>query len=460
MAKKNVVPLKKRFQPNMSWLILLFIIGYLVFLCYGFFHKSHISIYEVNTSDISDDSPLYGFILRDETVYNTDSEGYINYYHAEGSRIGAGEVVYTVDSNGEVSSMLDELRSAEQTSESISAMRNAIAGYHTNFSLSEYSGMEDLHYNVNDVMFEQNNGTLYSDLNKALRSAGKSKDFKKVVTKKSGVVSYSVDGYETIKQADINAELISQYNKATRQQIQTKDIVKSGSPVYKLVNSNEWQLIVPLSEDYYNTLKEMSVVRVTIDKDGISFNSPIELFDQDGIHFVKLSTARFMERYINDRFLRVEFNVKSASGLKIPNSSILEKDYYVLPESVITKGESGNGVLKQLVDDESGTTTKKFVPLGNYFVRDGKYYVSSSVASANDILLNSEDESNYIVGDKETLKGVYCVNQGYCEFRVIDVLYQNSEYTIVSDKTDMGLATYDHIVVDPTGLSDDDFIEN
>ena len=36
--------------------------------------------------------------------------------------------------------------------------------------------------------------------------------------------------------------------------------------------------------------------------------------------------------------------------------------------------------------------------------------------------------------------------------------YQNKEYTIVSDSTYGGLTAYDHIVVDPQNLEDDDFI--
>jgi hypothetical protein len=450
--------MKKRFQPNISWLIFLLILFYLGFLCWGYFTKEHISIYEVNTTEISDDQPLYGFILRSEEVFKTDTEGYINYYNAEGSRVGPGDVIYTVDSNGEVSSMLEELQSSEQNSASISSIREVIASYHTSFSLSNYNLVSSLKFDINNVIFEQNNGSLYSDLNKALKAAGKSKDFTKVTSTASGVITYSIDGYEDIRQDDLTSEIVSQYNKVTRQQIQTKEKFKAGDPVYKLVSSNEWNLIVPLDDDYYEAMSGLSSIRVTVEKDNISFNSPVELFEQDGIHFVKLTTSRYMERYINDRFLRIEFNIKSASGLKIPNSSILSKDHYVLPADVITKGDSGNGVIKQ-VTDELGNVSKQFVSLGNYFVIQDEYYVDSSVVSGGDILLNNTDGSDYIVSSMEPLYGVYCVNEGYCEFRPIDIIYQNSDYTIVSDSTTSGLSAFDHIVVDPSNLNDDDFIE-
>ena len=72
--------------------------------------------------------------------------------------------------------------------------------------------------------------------------------------------------------------------------------------------------------------------------------------------------------------------------------------------------------------------------------------------------MNHSTGEDFIVSSTEPLQGVYCVNEGFCEFRPVDILYQNKEYTIVSDSTTGGLSAFDHIVVDPSALSDDDFI--
>lgn len=73
--------------------------------------------------------------------------------------------------------------------------------------------------------------------------------------------------------------------------------------------------------------------------------------------------------------------------------------------------------------------------------------------------MDSSNGENYIVSSKKKLAGVYYVNEGYCQFRPIEVQYKNKEYSIISDHTENGLSAYDHIVVDPTSLKDDDFIE-
>ncbi len=462
MSGKKVIRYKKRFRPNIALFIFLLILVYVAVLGWNYLTREHVSIYEVNTSEISDDSPLYGFILRKETVVTAEDEGYINYYNPEGSRVGVGDVVYTLDKSGEVSSMLEQIQDSSKSDTSISAMREEIAGFQNSFSPSSYEDVVDFKYDIENAIFEQSRDNLYANLNENLKQSGKSKNFTKITAKKSGVISYSVDGYEGMKQKDITPGLFEEYGQVTAKQLQSSDTVDSGSPAYKLITDNDWSLVVRLDDSYYEQLKTMDFVRVTIDKDDISFNASVKLFQNAGENFARLSTSRYLERYLHDRFLKIEFSLKSASGLKIPNSAILQKDFYVIPADIVTTGgnedREGNGVVKQVVNEEGGTSYQ-FVSIQGSTLSDGNYYVSSDVISGGDILLKSSDKSTYIVSSKEVVSGVYCVNAGYCEFKPIHVIYQNKEYTIVSDDTKDGLAAYDHIVVDPAQLSDDDFIE-
>ena len=74
MGKRKVVSIKKRFRPqsSLAFFLLLLIVVYIVVLAWGYFAKEHISIYEVNTTDISDDAPLYGFVMRAEEIVNSE----------------------------------------------------------------------------------------------------------------------------------------------------------------------------------------------------------------------------------------------------------------------------------------------------------------------------------------------------------------------------------------------------
>lgn len=461
MANEHkVIPMKKRFRPNLSLAFFLFllIVVYIVVLAWGYFTREHISIYEVNTTDISDDSPLYGFIIRSEEIINSEASGYTNYYFSEGSRIGKGDVAYTLDRSGEVSGVLEQIQKKRENSASIVKMRESIASFHSSFSMSSYYDVTKLRYDVKNVLFDINNDSLYQDLKKSLKESGQDKNFTKVTAKKSGVIAYTMDGYEHTKQDQITKKIFDDYGNVVRRQMQQDGSIDAGTPVYKLVTSNDWSIIVKLDDSYYKALKDQDTVRVTITKDNISFNSQIELFDKDGAHFASLSTSRYMERYINDRFLQIEFNLKSASGLKIPNSSIFQKDFYVIPDQVVTNGNNGTGVVKQTMG-EDGKSSHEFVSLKNAIHLDKKYYVSTTVLQGGDILMNSSSGENYIVSNQGKLSGVYYVNEGYCQFRPVEVQYQNKEYSIISDQTKNGLSAFDHIVVDPASLQDDDFIE-
>lgn len=460
MADHTVIPMKKRFRPNISLAFFLFfiIVIYVVVLAWSYFTKEHISIYEVNTSDLSDDAPLYGFIIRSEEIVNSEAAGYTNYYFSEGSRIGKGDVAYTLDTSGEVSDVLEQIQKEGDHATSIVKMREAIASFHSSFSMASYNDVTKLRYDAKNVVFDINNDSLYRDLKKALKASGQDNNFTKVTAAKSGVIAYTMDGYENTKQDQITNQIFDEYGNVVRKQMQTDGSIDAGTPVYKLVTSNDWSIIVKLDDSYYKALKDQDTVRITITKDNISFNAQIELFDREGTHFASLSTSRYMERYINDRFLQIEFNLKTASGLKIPNSSILQKDFYLIPDPIVTSGNDGIGVVKQTAG-ENGQPAHEFISLRGAIHLDNNYYVNPSVLQGGDILMNSSSGENYIVSNQGKLSGVYYVNEGYCQFRPIEVQYKNKEYSIISDQTKNGLSAYDHIVVDPASLQDDDFIE-
>ncbi|MFR1255990.1 MAG: carbohydrate ABC transporter permease, partial [Eubacterium sp.] len=215
--------------------------------------------------------------------------------------------------------------------------------------------------------------------------------------------------------------------------------------------------LAAIPDSYYDSLKSLKYVRVTIEKDNTSFNAAVELLEKDGCHVAKLRTNRFMERYLNDRYLKLEFSLNSANGLKIPVSSMLEKEYYVLPSELITTDKDKKSTItKQVLDQD--TISEKKVSIGTYYIVDSKYYVDSSIVKGGDILKNPSTGQDYIVSSKENLYGVYCTNQGYCQFKPVDVLYKNKEYAIVSTDTQGGLSAYDHIIVDPSTIHENDFI--
>lgn len=50
------------------------------------------------------------------------------------------------------------------------------------------------------------------------------------------------------------------------------------------------------------------------------------------------------------------------------------------------------------------------------------------------------------------------MNKGYADFKQINILYQNEEYSIVKSNTQYGLSVYDYIVLDATTVNEDELI--
>ena len=57
------------------------------------------SVYEVREGSILKDNAYTGLVLRDEQIVKADSDGYVNYFVTEGSKVGSKTNVYSISQN-------------------------------------------------------------------------------------------------------------------------------------------------------------------------------------------------------------------------------------------------------------------------------------------------------------------------------------------------------------------------
>lgn len=457
----NIVKYKKPFRPNIATMILIIIILYVAVVAWSYISKEHISIYEVNETSIADDSTITGFLLRDEQVILSEESGFVNFYHADHSKIGKNEVIYTLDNNGSVNDLLNQVKSGtDTTTNDINRMREIIQEYYVNYNPASYYQTKIFHYNIENAILEQNRNNLYSDLKKQMSKSNFSGDFKQFRAKDTGIISYSVDGYENTKLGDITSELFKNVSSVERKQLSSSEKIETQSPVYRLVTNEEWGIVIPVTDTLYDKIKDSTSLRITVKKDNVSFNTNVAFQENKGSRFAVLTTSRFMERYLNDRFLDIELNLNAASGFKVPNSSVLKKEMTLVPEELTTIGgdEEAKGVLK-VSYDENGSRSTVFLSLEDYSVTDGKYCVEQSVLKPGDVISNPANNKDVTLQSVTSMEGVYCVNTGYCVFKRIEKIYENNEYTIVSPDTKGGISNYDHIIVNPDQIGENDFVQ-
>ena len=85
-----------------------------------------------------------------------------------------------------------------------------------------------------------------------------------------------------------------------------------------------------------------------------------------------------MVRFADARHIQVKFLVDDQQGLKIPNSAIVEKEFYLIPKEFLIEQEDSKGFLKEIYDD-SGQATAQFVNMTLYYEDDDYYYYVKAV---------------------------------------------------------------------------------
>lgn len=469
--RKNVVKYRKTLQINIGGIAFLVIFIYLLLSCIIYFKKPRISVYEVVEKEISDNYICTGMILRDEMVVTSKQSGYLNYYYGEATKVGKNTTVYTIDETGEVYDLLKSSNTENSLDkEERKQLWDVISGFRKEYDASQYQTVTDFRYNVENTVLELTNSSLAKSVEEILESDKVGEGYKKVSTEKSGIISYSVDGYEDIKEADITVDMFHEKD-YEKQQLRTTKKVQSGDPAYKLITGEDWNVVLELSEDVYNALykkendaikdgKQTVYVSVTFVKEDISVTVPYHTFTKEDGYFATLSLEDYVIHFVDERFTEVELELNSADGLKIPVTSVLEKEFYTVPSEYFTEGgDSGKTGLIKEVYDKSGEVSYSFVEASKYYeTEDGTAYVDKELFEDGEWIRNQKNQERYQIGAKGDLEGVYNVNYGYCLFKRIEILYKNEEYCIVDSATVNGLAPFDHIIVDAETVTEDDLI--
>lgn len=476
--KSKVVKYRKPF--NIANVFFGAILVYMIIYLYMFVTNVHISGYEVIAGSLATDKQFTGLVLRTEEIFQATTAGYVDYYASEGAKVSNTSIVYSVDESGRMSEYLQENAEDVNLSEdNFVSLKNDISSFSNGYDRNDFGKVYDFHATMNGNILELSNQTLLNEM-EAL-SAEDAGAFQRVYAEKSGIVEYYIDGYETVTPDTITPEMFDKGNYKA-ENLRSADLISAGDHVYKLVTDENWTIIIPMTEDqmkeiaYKQVLDEngnvssqqRSVIEVKFLKDQTTSWGYITILNMHGKQFLQLDFNNSMVRFASDRYLDIQFLIDDTSGLKIPSSSITSKEFFVIPEEYIMKGgeDDSDGFMVETFD-EDGHSTQKFVTPTFYSITDGMVYIDPKQGSftSNEAYIKEGDRiiipnSNdlYQIGKTAELDGVYCINQGYTQFRKIKVLYSNEEYTIVEEGTTFGLTIYDRIVLNAEAVKEDQVI--
>lgn len=461
--KRKVVSVRSKRPINIDRVFFSAVAIYIFVICYMGMSSVHIAGYEVNAGTLAVNHTYTGLAIRQESVYNAGTSGYVSYYAREGERVSGSSLVYTIDEKGEINELIQQnADDVDLTDENFSLIRSSIRGY-----MNDYSDMEfDSVYSIQSALESSVMDLVNQNMLESLESAGEDSMFSRVYSEGIGILEYYTDGYEDITVDSVTEEMLdsSSYEKQNLK----KEIVQTGEPVYKLSTSEKWSLLIALTAEEAADFQqeERKYMQVEFTRDHTTAWADFSIVYVGATPCAKLDFNNSMVRFADLRYVEVEFLIDDETGLKIPNTAIVEKEFYLVPQSFLVEQGEDEGFMKE-VYDENGKASVEFVTMTLYYADEEYYYIdpkeSNFVTGKEKLpmgtyLVQPDSQERFQIGMSQSLQGVYNINKGYTQFRQINILYQNEEFTLVEEGTSYGLTVYDHIVLNGEAVDEDQII--
>lgn len=459
--RNNITKYRKPVNLNIGVLIFIAIFIYVVICVVTYFRTEHIVGYSVLEGSLTSNSIYEGIALRAEEVMTGTDAGYVNYFAREGERVASGNLVYTIDETGRLSDYINASESGENSlsDADLTELKTEITSFISRFDRKQFSDVYNFKYGVEGTVLKLANYNILENVS-ALNEASNTALIDYHYAAKSGIVTYFVDGYEDLTLQDMTVEHFDQ-KEYDKKHLVNNELLAAGDPVYKLSTDEDWSIVIHVDdEETAQKLVEKEYVEVRFLKNQYTSWGAVEAFTNEaGDSFVQLSFTNSMVTFCSDRFVDIELLLEEQKGLKIPNSAIVEKEFYIVPKEYVTKGgnSGNNGVLLEVYDEEGNASTK-FVETTIYDETETEYYLDNRVLQAGNYLIKPESTEKHAVSKTGSLKGVYNINKGYADFKQVTILDDNEKYSIVKSNTVYGLNVYDHIVLDASTVNDNDFI--
>ncbi|NLL76738.1 MAG: hypothetical protein GX235_05775 [Clostridiales bacterium] len=456
----KVTKYRRPLNLNIGMIFFAVIFIYIIICTFMYFTSKHIVAYEVKAGALSINNIYKAVALRDETIVNATDAGYVNYFAREGAKVAAGDLVYAVDESGKLSDYISSTSSGENSlsKTDLSELKTEIVGFSSTFDPRNFAEAYDFKYSMQGNVLKLANYNILESID-AIQTSGLDGLVKQCAAPSAGVVVYSTDGYEALTLEQMTTELLKPESYEKNQLI-GNELIAAGDPVYKLSTNEDWALVIQVDKDREEELLEAEYVKVKFLKNQETSWGKVDSYtNEEGDIFVKLTFTNSMITFCTERFVDIELILEDEAGLKIPNSSIVEKEFFIVPKRFITKGGNSNsyGVLREAYT-EDGTATTEFIETSIYNEKDDEYYVDDSTLRIGDYLVMPEGTEKYAVSKRGSLIGVYNINKGYADFKQVNILYSNDEYSIVQSNTAYGLNVYDYIVLDASTVSEDELI--
>lgn len=351
MKKGNKIKQKQKApKKNMKKIAIAFIAGLiiLIYFVYAIIQliKQPTDVFMIENGSLSEEESAVGYIIREETVIqgNNYKNGMVE-IKADGEKVAKGDAIYRYYSNNE-----EELeKKIQELDEKIqSALEDETDLYNSDMKLLENQIQEkllEIADNKNLQTVEEYKKDISEKITKKAKIAGELSPsgsyLKKLIEERSsyenslnsgaeyvtapesGLVSYRVDGLESVLTPDsfstLNKEFLENLN------LKTGEVISKSTESAKIVNNFEGYIATSLdSEDAMNAEVGDSVKIRLSNSDEIS--ATIEyIVEEEDSRLIIFKITNDLDLLSNYRKITFDVIWWSYSGLKVPNNALIKE---------------------------------------------------------------------------------------------------------------------------------------
>lgn len=274
MAKKKnkkVVKFHRMSHLNIGIVVFLIIFIYMLYNMFQYFTEKQTAIYEVTQGTITQENTFTGVVLREEKVVNVESSGYINYYNRDAAKVSVNSYIYSVDETGDFYQEITKQNDGQLFAEkgSYDELEKTAASYVLGYSDENFYQVYGFQYDMEAELMEAISSNALAKLG---NYSGNSSGFHAYTASEPGIVVYNTDGLENITTENFTKDIFDASAHAKNNLISREQV--TAGPAYKLVTSEMWNLIIPVSENLAKDLGKESNIQVEFKKDGTTAWEP------------------------------------------------------------------------------------------------------------------------------------------------------------------------------------------
>lgn len=432
---------------------------YILFSVFSYSRRQSLRFYEVGEGSLVREKQYTGLILREEKSYSAKESGYVHFSVADGRRVSKGGELYFIDETGNLEKYLQEHPEllGEFTQQQIEDIRLRLQDFAGSFQNNQFTGLYSLQGSLqNTLLFNTEEGE--NTVQKALSQLGIS--YTVMNAEDAGIVSYTIDGYEDFQKEKLTSEIL-QNAQSSVNYAQNGIRVEAGNPLYKIITSSQWEILFPLEEGDAKKMENTTTVNIHFPVNSMDLQGNFSLYrGEDGKIYGDIKLDDYLDYFLDSRFVTFSMQEKEESGLKIPVSSVVNKDFYIVPKEFLRQGpDKSSGFYRQKADG-----SREFLPTDIYMTDDQYCYLkieanpSAQDIQSGNVLVKESGNASFVVGPRKALEGVYDINRGYAIFHPIQVIEKNDDYLIVDSHSKNGISVYDHIVLQGNMVTDGQII--